>query len=910
MQTFLDKSLEHILYKHNDLSQVVIVFPSKRAVGVFKNKLKNASSKTTFFPKIQSIESFLEDISGLSSISGAHLLFKSYKAYLTTKSFKVKDDFLTFSSWISSLLSDFNEIDKYLASPKLFFSYLKNVQEINQWAHTSSKTQLVTNYLQFWDALPDFYKKLQEVLLQSNQAYQGLLSRKATEDIEHYIFKKGKQPHYFIGFNALTKAEELIFQELLETGNTTILWDADNYFINDKDHSASHFMNAIFTQWKYYQSNKPKWIFSNYSSPKDIAIIEATKNISQVKYIGELLSTFSQQQLNNTVIVLADETLLKPLLFSLPKNCTQVNVTMGLTIKNQPVFYFIKSLLELQLNRKDEKLYYKDVLKILNHPLLNHFDFEAQNLKKTINQKNYTYLNPKQLAPFFKDSTPEAKVLFKKWDSQKTISVIIKVIDFLKDKRLSKQDLATLFKLNAIFKTLEEHENELMMSIQIVYQLVSELANTTTIDIEGNPKEGLQIMGLLETRVLDFETVIIAGVNEGILPLNKTTNTFIPYDLKKEFGLPLQAQKETIFTYHFYRLISRAKDVTLLYNSITTGIEKAEKSRFIFQLEHDNISAHTIKHIVLTPSLKTEKQHPITVFKNKDVLECIKKKGAKGFSPSSFLKYIKNPIDFYNATVLGIKENQFVEENIQANTFGTIIHNILENLYKPLLNRLLTKEILFERLNNITNETTKEFLNHFPKETLKNGKNLLFFEVIKKYVEKFINFEIKEVSEGNKIIILELERDITVNFSSNKIPFKLNLTGKIDRIDLYNDELRIIDYKTGLVSSSDLKIIDFNALITDYKYNKAFQVLLYAYMLNIEKQHPRVQAGIISLKNLKPGFMPFAIKETDAARSKTFPWITQETLSLFEEQLTNLILEIVNPEVPFIEKETEPYGKN
>ena len=901
MQTFLEKARDLIIKNHKDVSNLVLIVPSVRAAKTLKSLIKQSISKTTFFPKIIPIESFLEDLSGLTTADPTTLLFTSYQAYLNTSEFKEKDDFLTFNSWIATILNDFNEIDRYLLDSKSFFTHIKNVQEINQWA--INQTPLISRYLKFWEALPFFYDELKSLLLTQNLGYQGMISRKAAEDIEHYINKNAQTPHYFIGFNALTKAESVVMQELLETKNTIALWDIDSYFLNDKEHGASHFLNTIFSTWKYYKTQSPLLITSHFETKKDIQIVEASTAISQVKYIGNLIQSFSEDKLMNTVIVLADEKLLKPLIYSLPQMRIPINITMGLTLVNLPGYDFFSALLNFQQASLKSHIYYKDVLPLLQHPFIKFFTENNQEIIDQIKSNNITHFTNKEFTNLLKPNTPIVKKMFEKWENNFILTTLLELVNYLKEQQISSVDLTTLYELNTIFISISKSLPKHLESIETISHIVQDIAQKTTIDFEGDATQGVQVMGMLETRTLDFDTVIIASVNEGILPAKVVSNSYIPLDVKKAYEMPLPFEKEHIFSYHFYRLLSRASDITLLYSTGSNGLQTAEKSRFIHQIEQDKSLNHIINHIVLAPAIAIPKPNLLSITKNEEIINTLKERANKGISPSALISYIRNPIDFYNTYVLGIKETSSVEEDIAANTFGTIVHDTLENLYKPLLNQQLTVENLTSLKKQLAQETEKQFLRHFQKSTLESGKNVLVFEVIKRYIFNFINTEIEAVKKGNKIILLQLEQTLKTSLFIEELGFPITFKGKIDRIDLCNEELRIIDYKTGKVEPKNLKVFERDVLITEYEYSKGFQVLLYALMVYSEKPFARAKAGIISFKNLKAGFMPFGIKEKDSPQSKTFDWITKEELSLFKEQLVTLLVEIFNKEIPFLEKE-------
>lgn len=901
MQSFLEQVRNSIIKKHKDVSNLVLIVPSVRAANSLKKLVKQSISKTTFFPKVIPITTFLEEISGLAEINETNLLFTSYQVYLETPAFKEKDDFLTFISWINTILNDFNEIDRYLVDSKSFFSHIKNVQEINQWAN--NKTEIISRYLTFWNALPYFYKELKTRLVSQNLGYQGMISKKAAQDIEHYISKNTHVTHYFIGFNALTKAESVVIQELLETKNTEVFWDIDSYFLNDKEHGASFFINSIFKNWKYFNNKKPQLITSNYQTKKNIEIVEASTEISQVKYIGSLIESYPEEKLNNTVIVLANEKLLKPLIFSLPQKNIPINITMGMTLVNLPAYDFFSALLNFQQAFKTSYIYYKDFVPLLQHPLISYFIDNNQEILEYIKTNNITHFTIAEFKNIVKTKSKIGEKLFLKWENNKILSTLLELVNYLKTQDISNIDLTTFYQLNNILISIKESIIVKEESIEIISRLIYDIAQKTKIDFEGNAEQGLQIMGMLETRTLDFDTVIIASVNEGVLPTKSVSNSYIPIDVKKTFDMPLPYQKEHIFSYHFYRLLSKASDITLLYSTGSNGLITAEKSRFIHQIEQEKLENHILNYKVLVPEIKISKQNLLSINKTEEIIKILKQKANKGISPSALISYIRNPIDFYYTYILNIKEASLVEEDIAANTFGTIIHDTLENLYKPLINLQLTVAHLTPLIEKLAEETKRQYVKHFPKTSLASGKNLLVFEVLKRYIYNFINSEIEAVKQGDKIKILHLEKSLKVPITFKAFDFPITFKGKIDRIDYYNETLRIIDYKTGKVEPKDLKIYDFNLITQEYTYSKAFQVLLYTLMLNTKEPFVRAKAGILSLKNLKQGFMPFGIKETSAPQSKAHFWVTQEVIEMFKNQLAVLISEIFNKEIPFLEKE-------
>lgn len=907
MVTFLQETLAALKKTKPDLSQSIFILPSKRAGGFLMNELKKQNSITQFAPQILSIEEFIEHVAHLSIVDPTELLFKSYKAYLDTKTIPTKESFENYSAWALTLLNDFNEIDRYLIPPKPFFEYLANIKTLERWGVEKETSKLVSNYLQFWEGLPNLYKNLGSLLKNENLGYQGMVYREAASNISEYIIKKGDRHHIFLGFNALNTAEQLIIQELLATGNSEIYWDTDQHFYNDPWHSASLFIRRYLNDWIYYEKIEKPHIPSNYLNAKSFKIVEVQKNIGQAKYVGEVLANLSNDHLNKTAVVLGDENLLVPLLNSLPSNVSSINVTMGVPLKNFPTAIFFELLFNLQLHSR-ESIYYKEILSILNHPIGNLLVANAKEISNKLHSDNITHLTSETLSVFSKeDENDPIKLLFNNWNDDGLVAVdhSLKLLFQLSEIEPSKIDRLVVNKLIEVFSKIGAlaEKYQYLNSVTTVLNLFSELVNTTTLDFEGNAYNGPQIMGVLETRVLDFEHLIITSVNEGIFPSGKSNASFITYDLKQQFKLPLFTEKDAIYTYHFYRMLQRAKTVTLLYNGHSDGMNSGEKSRFIRQLEIEKNPNHTIEKVVLSPSVKISSAPPKKLQKSEQILARLREIAKNGFSPSALTSYIRNPIDFYFQKILKLGEFEEVEENIAANTLGTIIHDTLEAFYKPLEGEFLQQAHLEAMKERIPQEVTKQFHKTFRGGTFSKGKNLIVFEVAKRYIQNFINLEISDLKAGNQIKIEKIETRLILNIPIPGLDFPVNIGGIVDRVDSYNGKLRIIDYKTGNVKHADLEIVDWDSITEDYKFSKAFQVLAYTAMISKEIPIQNAEAGIISFKNLNNGFLRFATK-TGQRGSKNNE-ITEDIMALFLIELKKLILEICNPDIPFIEKEIE-----
>ncbi|MCB0461926.1 MAG: PD-(D/E)XK nuclease family protein [Flavobacteriaceae bacterium] len=918
MTSFIKSVLEDLKNKDSDFSKLVFVLPSKRAGVVLKNELSNLKNSTFFAPDILSVEAFVEELSNLKSIQNIELLFLFYKIYRDNTEKEYQEPFDSFSKWAQIILQDFNEIDRYLINPESVFDYLNEIQKINtnHWSIEKNQTEFTKRYLKFWSKLNQYYTDFSNLLINLGVGYQGLIYREAVENIENYIQANQSKQHVFLGFNALNTAESNIIQELLENEMASVYWDIDLEFINSKIHNAAHFINSHKTKWNYYKTKSFNWVSNNYKAEKNIEIIGVPQNIGQAKVIGELLSDLKEKKnLADAAVVLGDEALLIPVLNSLPRNIDALNITMGFPLKDTPLTSLFEQLFIMH-SQSESSFYFKDVISIVSHqyirPLFKISDKdEASELIKHIQQNNLVFISESKLLSISSKNKPIISLLFGNWNNQpKTaISNILRIIISIKNSFESKKEnalaLEYLYRFNEVFNMLFElnSKHNAITSLKILQGLFRELVSSETLDFKGEPLKGLQIMGMLESRVLDFETVIISSVNEGILPSGKSNNSFIPFDVKLEKGLPTYAEKDAVYTYHFYRLLQRAKNIFIIYNTEVDALNGGEKSRFITQLEIE--STHKIKQKFISPKVPKIETKPNIISKNEAIISKLKEISAKGFSPSSLTSYIRNPMDFYYEKVLGIKETDDVEEIVAANTLGTIIHNTLEGFYKPLEGNYLTVKLIKMMISKIDASVEHHFLDIYKQGDIKSGKNLIIFEIAKRYVFNFLNLEIDALKEGNTIKIISIESDLNIPIEISELDFPVRLRGKVDRVDEYNGTTRIIDYKTGKVDQNKVQLEHWDDVITDYdKYSKSFQVLCYALMINNEARIiDNVEGGIISFKNLSSGFIKFYKLDREGGKLQKNSNINQNILNAFAQELKKLILEIFDPKIDFIEKE-------
>lgn len=911
MQSFISDTLDSILKTTKSFEDVEFILPSQRA-GVFVKKALKDKISTGFLPKISNIGDFIEDVSGMKKADSVQLLFYFYSIYKKEES--KPDTFDVFSSWAFTVLQDFNEIDQHLINAREIFVYLRDIHRLRKWSvsGTFQETELMKDHFAFMEKLHKLYTIFYEFLISEKKGYQGVIYRESIKLIDDYILKNKKKKFFFIGFNALNAAEELLFQKMLEAKNTEVYWDIDQAFY-ESNHQAGSFIRKYKTRWKYYQKNPIQTVATHFSSPKNIQVIGASKNITQIKYAGELLSKFSNH--NNTALVLADESLLPITLNSLPENVDAINITMGYPLKDVPTTSLLLIIFQLFINqeklqKKDHHLfYYKDVIALLKHPAIYQLLYiEEHNIADSISEvivaSNTTFVNQEKITEFFTQIPIETQnVILPLFNPFTTVddflSRILNVIIVLKEvaNELEKEYLYRFFTAFIQLQNLHDTFNYIQ-DLKTLQQFFKQLIQSESLSFQGEPLQGLQLMGVLETRVLDFENVIITSVNEGVLPGNNQQNSFIPFDVKIEFGLPTYKEKDALFSYHFFRLLQRAKNIYILYNTEHDVFGSGEKSRFVTQLE---MMRGDLKEEIISPKIITTVTQQKEITKNKEVLEKLRELAKKGISPSALTNYLYNPIAFYKQKILKIKEFDDVEETVAANTMGTVVHDTLEALYKPFEGKFISVEIITKMQQKTKELIVFYFSEHFKNGNISTGKNRLIFEVANRFVINFLKQE-KELlkDNSNQLKIIATEQTLATQITIEGFDFPIKIHGQVDRIDELNGVTRIIDYKTGKVDALNLKVLDFS-LLPELKYHKAIQVMLYTFLYtqhtNYDFSKP-LEAGIISFKNLKNGFLKMNFSSNYKTPDNE---ITEEKLEEFMHEIKEMLKDLYNPETSFIE---------
>lgn len=915
MESFLDSVLDDFTSWKTNPEDCLFILPSKRAGFFLRNLMAQKAGKSLLAPQILSIENFVEQVSGLRYATPTKLLFSLYEAYLDQEGLE-KESFFDFSKWGQMLLQDFNEIDRYLVDTDEFFRFLGSIQEIRHWTLDGSSTPMIDKRVRFWKLLKPLYHRFRTALEAEGLGYQGQVYRKAVDKLPSYLSEQKGMIHIFLGFNALNRSEEKIIQGILDDGDAYIYWDADPHYLDNPVHDAGLFIRKHQKSWSFLR-DAPLLGVSNYlPSPKKISITGLPKSVSQTKFCGNLVESILKEKkgdLARTALVLGDESLLNPLLHSLPAGLESVNITMGYPMKDTPVAHLFGILFEMFLGRGPRGFPLKDVLKVLSHPFLQNWfrstGFDPAEAHRSLMRENTFYVGPEDLEKFgFPGALEPLFNLHAQSDPKEAITLCVGLIESLRPFYQGEGDPLGLEYLHHLYLLLNQLEGlcgqyPFINNLKSLRMLYDQLLEEDRIDFQGEPLEGLQIMGMLESRNLDFETIIITSVNEGILPSGKSNNSFIPFDVKKAFGLPTYKEKDAVYTYHFYRLLQRARHVYITYNTEPDVLEGGEPSRFIRQLRSDPVLSPYVRHSLAAPKAGTVPKGTPAIPKGKALLENLQDRAVEGFSPTALGQYIADPMVFYRKTLLGIRESDELEETIAANTFGTVIHETLEHLYLPVLGEVLNKDHIRHMKNAAPAELRKAFQKNYLKGNSARGKNLIALEVMGKYLEMFLEIEALRI-RTREVRILGVEEKLRRNLQGIPgLEFPVLLKGTVDRIEEVDGQLQIIDYKTGRVEPGDLRIGVWEDLRLDPAKSKAFQVLCYAWLIQGHESYPNsgFKAGVFSFKRIASGFQWYG-RQLEKRRYDEV--VTGEVLEQFQDTLQNLIGEIFNPAIPFSEPQS------
>lgn len=921
METFLEKSIQYIISKPGyNPEKTCFVYPNRRAGVFLKKYYSELNSNTNWLPDLFAIQDFIFSITDLQKVDPVEISFILYEIHLETE-IDNRRSFEEFLPFTQLLINDINEIDFYNVNTSKLFGYLTESKAIQLWnPEKSDLTEFEKSYLRFYRSLETYYNQLKNKLLCNNKAYEGLAYRIFLEKLESGMINIPWDKVYFIGFNALNYCEQKITQMLELENKAEMLWDADVFYLYDNEHEAGLFLR------KYLKNNTTERWISNYfaSENKKIEIMGIPGNGNQVLLAGKLIQeeiNHEIENLQNTAVVLADENLLLPFLNSLPESIQNVNITMGYPLKLISYYDFVIRYIQLHEHRisgnSKNQFLATDVISFIQHPVFIHHFSQSETINDIITSlRSYFFVSPKKLDEIslhflsinkFINSYLDTSVSSVSQILKQVISIIdtIKISKNISQKNTLESDM--LYCIELIIYQLNKYLQSFpyIETLTLLRKIFQQLVSTSRLPFFGEPLAGLQVMGMLETRNLDYRNIIIVSVNEGTLPAGKNGNSLIPHDIRRDFGLPITREKDAIFAYHFYRLLQRAEKITLIYNSEPDKMNGGDISRFILQLQDElprfNPSIK-IKHQIIESKLSAEKQiNKVFVTKNHEIINQLGKKAEYGLSPTSLSDYVQCPLKFYLKSLLYLKTDEQSDKTIDARIFGTIVHEVLQTIYTEFGNSPLTIEVL-ESINKerITALVKVLFEKNWPNGNIESGKNLLYFQMAVTQIMSFLKLEKEKIkqwlSENQLLSIIGMEKELNSNIElTNKSVSIVKIKGTADRIDKLGNIFRLIDYKTGKVDQNkDLKIAVLDDIFTDSKLAKSLQLMIYCWLLakNVTDHNFQCIPGIISFKKINSGLFNIKIDKDDLI-------VDNSVIQVFEEGFIRLLEEIFNPDIPF-----------
>lgn len=943
METFL-KQVASDLYNRTqgNLARVAVVFPNKRAGLFFNEYLAQQSDAPIWSPTYISISELFRNLSTREVGDSIKLVCELYKVFrIHTKSTETLDDFYF---WGELLLSDFDDADKNMADTDALFRNLQDlralmddysfmdeeqeaaIQQFFQNFSIERRTALKERFISLWEVLGDIYRDYRNILKTQNLAYEGMLYREVVENLD--IESMPYDTYVFVGFNVLNKVEHTLFEKLQEAGKALFYWDYDAFYMDDKkQHEAGTFIRKNLLD---FPSALPEEAFAqmqNLRSPKEIRYISSPTENAQARYLPQWIRENLTENEKETAVVLCNESLLPPVLHSLPSEVEHINITMGFPLSQTPVYSFLNTLLDLQLQGYQEKsgrFLYQQVVAVLKHPYTRRLTPASEILEKelTTNNRFYPLLTELQrdefLSHIFQPIDRNAQLVkYLTQALEKVAGIYRKEDKSAEDEvfdQLYRESIFRAYTTLNRFATLIE-EGSLKVQKETLRRLLVKVLSTTSIPFHGEPAIGMQVMGVLETRNLDFRHLILLSVNEGQLPKTGGDSSFIPYNLRKAFGMTTIEHKISVYAYYFYRLLQRAEKVTLMYNNSSDGLNRGEWSRFMLQylIESDqpivqqsliagqSPQGSTAIRIPKTPQVMERMHRTFDLAYNKKAL----------LSPSALNNYLDCPLKFYLQYVAGLQVPEEVSAEIDSATFGSIFHRSAELIYKDLTAHgdWITKENLETllkdtvRLENYVDEAFKELFFHLPEEEKPeyNGIQLINSAVIVRYIRQLLQHDLRyapfQYVESEK----RVSEEVTIHTPEGD--FRSRIGGYIDRVDSKDDTLRIVDYKTG--GKPDTPPSVESLFVPDKKRsNYVFQTFLYAAIM-CRKQPMKVAPSLLYIhKAASENYSPvICLKEPrkDASQVTDFSYYETD----FRERLQGLLDEIFHPDVDFTQTEIE-----
>ncbi|CAN5448568.1 PD-(D/E)XK nuclease family protein [soil metagenome] len=919
MKPFLKELAEKVVREYTNLEEVTLVFPNRRAALFFRKFLADSLVKPSWSPKLLSLEEFFSGLSNLREPDKLSLIFRLYKIH--GEVMRRDEPFDRFYFWGEMLLRDFDEVDKYLVNAPLLFKDLSQLKELDEsfdyltieqkdflkgfWIGFDEKPSFnKAEFLKVWKKLPEVYSKFSKSLKKEGLGYEGMIHRDVAENFKKAGSEEEITGHLiFAGFNALTKAEELMISHFVEAG-AKMEWDTDAYYVDDKQQEAGLFMRQYMLHpvlGKTFAPSTPSYL----KSKKEVSLTGVPQRIGQAKLIGQELSAELLKGLDpeKTVIVLPDESMLLPVLHSLSPQFDNVNVTMGYPLRNTPLYNLLDLLLELQLQRKGDYFSHRQVTAILAHAYVLAIDGpNAHRLRNNILDTNRVFIPAGDLQIEGSILNDIFKIIEPPQASEYLLQNIVRMGSIFNDTQSFDREYAFHFHrhLSRLQEVLSDSTNH--PDWRGFQKLFRQVVMSQKIPFTGEPLKGLQVMGVLETRNLDFENIFILSLNEGMLPASAKQGSYIPHSIRRAYDLPTYEHQDAIYAYLFYRLLQRSENIHLYYNTEPDILGHGEMSRYVQQLVYE--SGIPIRQFVLHNPIEINTAKPVTIRKTPDVVKLLDKyltSGSKGLSPSALNDYVECRLRFYLKHLAQLREPDEVEEDLDARVFGNLLHNIIHWFYEDLLTRKkgkIDKEDLADPDSRIDTLIDRAFQEHYhldpAKEVEYEGQRVVVKEIVRDFVRRIVRMD--HAYAPFNIERLETHIGVDVPLSDNLV---VKVSGKIDRADSRNGEIRIIDYKTG---SDELDFDSIESLFNgEEKRNKAvFQTFLYAWLFANETNKGMsadvgiLTPGLMNRKNLFGSEFIFGHK-----MAKVLVKDVRTHFPKFTSGLNELLKEIYNPEVPF-----------
>ena len=943
MESFL-KLVAADLYKHTEgnLAHTAVVFPNKRAGLFFNEYLAQESESPIWSPAYVSISELFRSLSPWEVGDPVKLVCELYKIFRReTQSTETLDDFYF---WGEMLISDFDDADKNKVDTDKLFSNLQDLRNImddytfiddeqeeaiRQFFQNFSierRTALKERFISLWDVLGNIYKGFRESLASQNIAYEGMMYRHVIEHLD--VDKLPYEKYVFVGFNVLNKVEHTLFTQLKDAGKAVFYWDYDEFYMKENRQAVTHEAGEFIRRnLRDFPSPLSGELFKNLSKPKEVHYIASSTENAQARYQPQWIRNNLTTPEKETAVVLCNEALLQPVLHSLPAEVKHVNITMGFPLSQTPVYSFLIALLELHthgFNFKSGRYTFQSVVTLLKHPYTRQLTGQAELLEKELTRNNRFYPLPGELGKdefltrLFTPLSGNLNLCIRLSETLQQVAGIYQANtsgteDTDAFNQLYRESLFKAYTTINRFRTLIE-EDELTVQSETFRRLLVKVLSTTNIPFHGEPAIGMQVMGVLETRNLDFRHLVLLSVNEGQLPKSGGDSSFIPYNLRKAFGMTTIEHKIAVYAYYFYRLLQRAERITLIYNTSSDGLNRGEWSRFMLQFLIE--WPHPITRQFLEAGQSPQGTSPITVEKTPDVMRRmqslfdVRANPKAKFSPSALNYYLDCPLKFYYRYVAGLSAPDEVSAEIDSATFGSIFHYAAEHIYKDLTThgKVINKEALETLLRNevklqdyVDTAFKKLFFNVPQNEKPEyNGVQLINSAVIARYLKQLLQNDLRYAPFT--FIASEMEVDEPIDIQTPKGVIKSRIGGIIDRMDSKDGTLRIVDYKTG--GDADTPPHVESLFIPDKKRsNYVFQTFLYAAIMCRKQPTMKIAPALLYIHRAATETYSPVIQMGEPRKPKEAVEDFSKYEKEYRERLQGLLEEIFNPEKSFTQTE-------